>query len=122
MDTKNDDAHVNGGAAAPPTPQPDKTVDPSAALAGAVKGSLEDAAKQAAAVQQMREAQAKALYAQKREALAGIILNGMCSGVYPEILSGEVQPGFGDRLVTDAVQFADRLMIELAKPPGAANG
>lgn len=63
----------------------------------------------------MREAQARAIFMQRREALAGIILNGICAGLYRNI--EDQIPAFGDQAVRHAVQFADKLMAELVKPP-----
>ena len=73
---------------------------------------------QVAAVNAMRQAQIAAAFAQRREALAGIILNGICSGLYSN--PSELVEGFGDRAVNDAVVFADRLMAQLAKAPEPA--
>lgn len=73
---------------------------------------------QVAAVNAMREAQARAAFMQRREALAGIILNGICSGLYSN--ASELVANFGEKAVKDAVVFADKLMAELWPQPAPA--
>lgn len=73
---------------------------------------------QVAAMNAVREVQMRMMMAQRREALAGIVLNGICSGLYSR--AEELVEGFGDRAVNDAVVFADRLMARLAEQPKPA--
>jgi len=86
-------------------------------LRDAVDGAL-DAAKVTQERLRQMEMQLRAAYMQRREALAGIVLNGICAGVYSQ--PENMRAGWGDRAVDDAVNFADQLMQRLAKPPAAA--
>lgn len=80
----------------------------------AMKPAPEIKPEDVARVNAQRMAMAAAARHQMRQGLAGIILNGICSGLYSNT---EVLPeGFGDRAVRDAVQFADKLLAELEKP------
>ena len=67
MNDPNESGGGNGGA---PLSDADKTK-----LAESVSGALSEAAQKAAQQAALREAQMRAIYAQRREALAGIILN-----------------------------------------------
>lgn len=80
---------------------------------------------QVAQVNAMRLAQATAARMQARISLAGIILNGICSGAYGRYFGWSV----GRRAVRSAVRLADQLLEELEKsqqlqpsPPKATNG
>jgi hypothetical protein len=90
-------------------------------LADAVEATLSETQRNAAQQAAMREMQIRAMRAEQRKSFAAIILNGMCAGVYAKLLTGEVDPGFGDRLVSDALKFADRLMEQADKPSSAGN-
>lgn len=105
------DGNDNGGGSAIELPG-------SRALADAVKGELSDAQKKQIGEQLMRQAQLKAANMQRRENLAAIILNGMCAGVYNEILAGDTPKGFGDRLLDDAFQFADGIIARSNRDAG----
>ncbi len=96
----------------------------SAPLAAAVGEALSEAdkqAKNAAAQAEMRMQQARAMAGQQRLAIATSVLSGMCAGSYAAVVKGEVETGFGERMVRDALGFADKLMLAAIQPP-AANG
>ena len=74
-------------------------------------------AEQVAAINAQRAAEQIMRQRMRRDSIAGIVLNGICSGLYAR--HDELVEGFGARAVADAVKFADALIAALDAPPPA---